>query len=214
MGPAPGQGHPLTWGNVLPAPGRLAQWESASFTPKRSLVRTQYRPPGTTAHLREADGSSSYAPPARTRAPTADPGEGHAEAAAVRALHPDEPRPAHPYRLPASSRRHRNGRKQRWPEPGRRRQAGSPGPISALSIGAMPAPGAPRPHFVARDGTLRDRFSARRLTDFQDYQWCREKFQPQAAGVNPRMFSKTPSLFSGSTTSEELSWISSPGSGR
>lgn len=49
----------------------------------------------------------------------------------------------------------------------------------------MPAPGAPRPHFVARDGTLRDRFSARRLTDFQDYQWCREKFQPQAAGVNP-----------------------------
>ncbi len=36
---------PLTWGNVLPASGRLAQWESASFTPKRSLVRTQYRPP-------------------------------------------------------------------------------------------------------------------------------------------------------------------------
>ena len=25
--------------------GRLAQWKSASFTPKRSLVRTQYRPP-------------------------------------------------------------------------------------------------------------------------------------------------------------------------
>src|ERR1700753_3894661 len=26
-------------------PGRLAQRESASFTPKRSLVRSQYRPP-------------------------------------------------------------------------------------------------------------------------------------------------------------------------
>ena len=31
---------------VQSVPGRLAQWESASFTPKRSLVRTQYRPPG------------------------------------------------------------------------------------------------------------------------------------------------------------------------
>jgi hypothetical protein len=29
---------------VLFAPGRLAQRESASFTPKRSLVRSQYRP--------------------------------------------------------------------------------------------------------------------------------------------------------------------------
>src|SRR5690606_5888507 len=29
----------------VPAPGRLAQRESASFTPKRSLVRSQYRPP-------------------------------------------------------------------------------------------------------------------------------------------------------------------------
>jgi hypothetical protein len=27
-------------------PGRLAQRESASFTPRRSLVRSQYRPPG------------------------------------------------------------------------------------------------------------------------------------------------------------------------
>ncbi len=51
----------MTWGNVLPAPGRLAQWESASFTPKRSLVRTQYRPPGPSARLplgRRADGVS------------------------------------------------------------------------------------------------------------------------------------------------------------
>jgi hypothetical protein len=29
-------------------PGRLAQRESASFTPRRSLVRSQYRPPGRT----------------------------------------------------------------------------------------------------------------------------------------------------------------------
>src|SRR5579859_347454 len=28
-------------------PGRLAQRESASFTPRRSLVRSQYRPPET-----------------------------------------------------------------------------------------------------------------------------------------------------------------------
>ena len=33
-------------GTVGPRPGRLAQRESASFTPKRSLVRSQYRPPG------------------------------------------------------------------------------------------------------------------------------------------------------------------------
>jgi hypothetical protein len=30
---------------VFPCEGRLAQGESASFTPKRSLVRSQYRPP-------------------------------------------------------------------------------------------------------------------------------------------------------------------------
>jgi hypothetical protein len=29
-----------------PPRGRLAQWESASLTPKRSLVQSQYRPPG------------------------------------------------------------------------------------------------------------------------------------------------------------------------
>src|ERR671914_2954348 len=32
-------------GMVGGVPGRLAQRESASFTPKRSLVRSQYRPP-------------------------------------------------------------------------------------------------------------------------------------------------------------------------
>ena len=31
---------------AAPSPGRLAQRESASFTPRRSLVRSQYRPPG------------------------------------------------------------------------------------------------------------------------------------------------------------------------
>ena len=46
---APGRG----WGRDLdpigqhrPSGGRLAQRESASFTPRRSLVRSQYRPPG------------------------------------------------------------------------------------------------------------------------------------------------------------------------
>ena len=49
---------PPTWGNVGGAPGRLAQWESASFTPKRSLVRTQYRPPRTTARRLQVSGPS------------------------------------------------------------------------------------------------------------------------------------------------------------
>ena len=41
-GPAP-KGQRVTGG------GRLAQRESASFTPRRSLVRSQYRPPSSAA---------------------------------------------------------------------------------------------------------------------------------------------------------------------
>jgi hypothetical protein len=41
-GLSPPAGGPTTSG------GRLAQRESASFTPRRSLVRSQYRPPGQT----------------------------------------------------------------------------------------------------------------------------------------------------------------------
>src|SRR5438270_11958439 len=37
-------------GTVVPRCGRLAQRESASFTPKRSLVRSQYRPRGQRAY--------------------------------------------------------------------------------------------------------------------------------------------------------------------
>ncbi len=43
--PAPAVLFPPCPGGSPGGPGRLAQWESASFTPKRSLVRTQYRPP-------------------------------------------------------------------------------------------------------------------------------------------------------------------------
>jgi hypothetical protein len=59
-----GRRHPLTWGNLLRAPGRLAQRESASFTPKRSLVRSQYRPP-----CRLAAGSTEHVAPAAIAVP-------------------------------------------------------------------------------------------------------------------------------------------------
>ena len=39
-----------------PVPGRLAQRESASFTPRRSLVRSQYRPPQVRGRSRRAGG--------------------------------------------------------------------------------------------------------------------------------------------------------------
>jgi hypothetical protein len=42
--PVPGCAVPYRSGTVVPRCGRLAQRESASFTPKRSLVRSQYRP--------------------------------------------------------------------------------------------------------------------------------------------------------------------------
>lgn len=42
-------------------------------------------------------------------------------------------------------------------------------------------------------------------TDFQTYASFWEKFQTQVADGNPPEFSKTPSLFSGSTTSAEFS---------
>ncbi|MEW2254256.1 hypothetical protein [Streptomyces sp. NPDC047869] len=51
-------------------------------------------------------------------------------------------------------------------------------------------------------------------TDFQTYQSFWEKFQTQAAGGNPRTFSKTPSRFFGSTTSAEFSSTSSPRCGK
>src|ERR1017187_5566492 len=41
-----GPAKPCTRVRFPPPPrGRLAQWESASLTPKRSLVQSQYRPP-------------------------------------------------------------------------------------------------------------------------------------------------------------------------
>ena len=46
---APGRGLPRDLdpsGQLRASDGRLAQRESASFTPRRSLVRSQYRPPG------------------------------------------------------------------------------------------------------------------------------------------------------------------------
>ena len=49
-GPAlPGCGRAGGSGTVWDGPGRLAQRERASFTPKRSLVRSQYRPPSSEA---------------------------------------------------------------------------------------------------------------------------------------------------------------------
>jgi hypothetical protein len=48
--------------STRPGDGRLAQRESASFTPRRSLVRSQYRPPGT----RPGGGPRSARPARRT----------------------------------------------------------------------------------------------------------------------------------------------------
>jgi hypothetical protein len=47
----------LAAGSRLAGRGRLAQRESASFTPRRSLVRSQYRPPGS---LRLSGGQCPY----------------------------------------------------------------------------------------------------------------------------------------------------------
>ncbi len=59
---------------VQSVPGRLAQWESASFTPKRSLVRTQYRPPGRAGPSTTDRLSHALRPPPAGPAAAAGPG--------------------------------------------------------------------------------------------------------------------------------------------
>lgn len=54
-------------------PGRLAQRESASFTPKRSLVRSQYRPPDS---RRSEAGSPPRRPAFAVSGPSLDRGTG------------------------------------------------------------------------------------------------------------------------------------------
>src|SRR5664280_2437279 len=52
--PSAGAPSPAAWGRVGHRLGRLAQRESASFTPRRPLVRSQYRPPSLRCRPRRA----------------------------------------------------------------------------------------------------------------------------------------------------------------